>query len=76
MRAQKIKGEIMATYSITLNDRTIAGKSLLQYLDNLGLKPQKATTRKNRLDRAIEDIAAGRFSSATDGADLIRQCLQ
>jgi len=66
----------MATYSITVNDRTVAGKSLLQYLANLGMNPEKTSARKNGLDRAIEDIAAGRFSYAKDGADLIRQCLK
>ena len=32
--------------------------------------------RKSGLQKAMEDVAAGRIYHAKDGADLIKQCLQ
>lgn len=67
----------MATYSFSINDRTKAAQSLLMYMRSLGLNPEKISApRRNGLDAAIEDVAAGRIFHATDGADMIKQCLQ
>ena len=62
----------MATYTITINERTKEGKSLLNYLDSLGLichKPDKnaiSEAMKKMIDKAIEDERRGqvmRFGS-------------
>ncbi len=56
----------MATYTITINERTKEGKSLLNYLDALGLifhKTDKNTiseSMKKKIDRAMEDERTGR----------------
>lgn len=64
--------DIMATYTITINERTKEGKSLLNYLDSLGLicqKPDKnaiSEAMKKKIDKAIEDERRGqvmRFGS-------------
>jgi hypothetical protein len=66
----------MATYSFSINDRTKAAKSLLVYMRSLGLNPEKvAAPRKNGLDAAIEDVAAGHVFHAENGTDLVRKCL-
>jgi hypothetical protein len=66
----------MATYSFSINDRTKAAQSLLLYMRSLGLNPEKISSRRNGLDAAIEDVAAGHIFHAKNGADLIEQCLQ
>ena len=60
----------MATYTITLNERTASGKALMAYLQALGVLVQKVTpTKKNSYERSQEDIREGRietFSSADE----------
>lgn len=60
----------MATYTITLNERTTSGKALVNYLQALGVRIQKvAPGKKSSYERSQEDIRAGRiekFSSAED----------
>lgn len=60
----------MATYTITLNERTANGKALMAYLQALGVLVQKVTpTKKSSYERSQEDIREGRietFSSADE----------
>ena len=60
----------MATYTITLNERTASGKALMAYLQALGVLVQKVTPiKKSSYERSQEDIRAGRietFSSADE----------
>lgn len=62
----------MATYTLTINERSTQGKALLAYLEALkiNIRPAtKATCGKGSLERSIEDIKHGRvetFSSADD----------
>lgn len=60
----------MATYTITLNERTASGKALIGYLEALGVLVKKAAPkRKSSYERSQEDIHAGRieeFSSADE----------
>jgi len=66
----------MAAYAIQINERTNAGKSLLEYLSALGviieqLKPHK----KNGLDEALEDVKHGRVYHADSVDDMFTQIL-
>ncbi|MBQ8099312.1 MAG: hypothetical protein IJ244_07305 [Bacteroidaceae bacterium] len=60
----------MATYTITLNERTASGKALMSYLQALGVLVQKVSpAKKSSYERSQEDIRAGRvekFSSSDE----------
>lgn len=66
----------MSSYAIQINERTLAGQSLLEYLTSLGviieqLKPR----RKNGLDEALEDVKKGRVYHAANADDMFTQIL-
>ena len=72
----KIKNTIMTFYTIQLDERTVAGQSLFQYLDSLGviiekLKPQ----HKSGLDKALDDVKQGRVYHAASTSDMFSQIL-
>lgn len=60
----------MATYAITLNERTTSGKALMEYLQALGVLMHKLTPKaKSSYLRSQEDKLAGRvekFSSSDE----------
>lgn len=60
----------MATYTITLNERTSSGKALMAYLEALGVLISKVTPKKkSSYLRSQEDKLAGRvekFSSSEE----------
>ena len=62
----------MATFSITINERTAQGKALLAYLEALKVNVRRVSctrTRKGSLERSMDDIKRGRvesFSSADE----------
>ena len=62
----------MATYSMTINERSNAGQALLAYLSALKIDLQRMPTirlRKGSYERSMEDIKHGRiekFSSADE----------
>lgn len=64
------KKKIMATYTITLNERTASGKALMSYLQALGVLVKKVTpAKKSSYERSQDDIREGRvekFESADD----------
>lgn len=62
----------MATYTFTINERSVQGKALLAYLGALKIDLQRVKRvgkRKGSLERSIDDIRNGRvetFASAED----------
>lgn len=67
----------MATYNITINEKTRAGKKLVALLESLSevvsfteVKPKKG------MNEAFEDIKNGRIFEADNAKDLIYKCLQ
>ena len=65
----------MATYTITLNERTSSGKALMAYLEALGVLISKVTPKKkSSYLRSQEDKLAGRvekFSSSEEMFDSL-----
>ena len=62
----------MATYSMTINERSTQGQALLAYLQALKIDLQRLPTislRKSSYERSMEDIKHGRvekFASADE----------
>ena len=46
----------MATYTITINERTREGKGLVNYLKTLGVKRQERPFRKSEMEKALYAI--------------------
>jgi len=66
----------MATYTITISDRSKKGKSLIDFLKTLeGVEIRKEKSN-NALSEAFEDIKEGRVYKAIDATDLINSCLK
>lgn len=66
---QNHKKKIMATYTITLNERTTSGKALIRYLQALGVLVKKVNpTKKSSYERSQDDIREGRVEKF-DSAD-------
>lgn len=61
----------MTTYTITINERKIAGKGVLSLLQSL---KDVVTIEPNGLDESIQDIKEGRVHYSKDAKDLIHQC--
>jgi len=61
----------MATYTITIKERTMAGKALIALLQSL---KDIVTIKPNGLDESLLDIKEGRVHFAKDAKDLINQC--
>lgn len=54
----------MATYTITVNERTHGGRALMAYLKELGVLVEKQiTTKKGSYARSQEDIRKGYVES-------------
>lgn len=67
----------MATYTVTINERTNAGRQLLNYLLGLGLiKERVSVKKKTGFEEAEEDIKAGRVYTASSAADLFNQLMK
>ena len=61
----------MATYIITINERTSVGKGVLTLLKSL---KGVVTIKPNGIDESLLDIKEGRIHYAKDTKDLISQC--
>ncbi len=63
----------MATYTISINERTQIGRSILQLMQELTsvFKVQKTQKAKTAFERSQDDIAAGRVSKAKSTKDLM-----
>lgn len=65
----------MATYTITLNERTACGKALMSYLQALGVLVKKITPApKSSYECSQEDIREGRIEKF-DSADEMFESL-
>ena len=61
----------MATYTITLNERSASGKALMSYLKALGVIIQKIPTKsKSSYIRSQEDKQAGRIESFSSSEEM------
>ncbi len=62
----------MATYTITINERTQVGRSILQLMQELAsVFTVKKVKEKTAFERSQEDIAAGRVYRADSVKDLM-----
>ncbi len=63
----------MATYTITVNERTQIGRSILQLMQELSsvFKVEKTQKTKTAFERSQDDIAAGRVLKANSTKDLM-----
>jgi hypothetical protein len=61
----------MATYTITINEKTEAGKGVLTLLQSL-----KGVVKilPNGLDESLMEVKEGKVHYAKDAKDLINQC--
>ena len=63
----------MATYAITLNERTTSGKALMAYLQALGVLVKKISPQaKGSLARSREDKLAGRIESFASSEEMFK----
>ncbi|MBR4315326.1 MAG: hypothetical protein IKP66_10495 [Lachnospiraceae bacterium] len=61
----------MATYAITLNERSTSGKALVTYLNSLGVLLQKISPkRKSSFLRSQEDKRAGRIEKFASSEEM------
>ena len=63
----------MATYTITLNERSAKGKALMEYLQALGVLITKVTPKaKSSYVRSQEDKRAGRVESFSSSEEMFK----
>ena len=63
----------MATYTITLNERTSSGKALMSYLQALGVLISKVTPKsKGSYLRSQEDKRAGRVEKFSTSEEMFQ----
>ena len=63
----------MATYTITLNERTSTGKALMAYLEALGVLVSKVTPKaKSSYLRSQEDKQAGRVEKFSSSEEMFK----
>lgn len=61
----------MATYAITLNERSTSGKALITYLNSLGVLLQKINPKaKSSFLRSQEDKRAGRIEKFASSEEM------
>ena len=64
---------IMATYTITLNERTAKGKALMEYLQALGILVKKVSPKaKSSYQRSQEDKQAGRVEKFSSSEEMFK----
>ena len=64
---------IMATYTITLNERTAKGKALMEYLQALGVLVKKVSPKaKSSYQRSQEDKLAGRVEKFSSSEEMFK----
>ena len=65
----------MATYALTINERSNSGKALLEYLEALKLDLQiipKVRLRKSSYERSMDDIKHGRIELFASSDDMCK----
>ena len=66
----------MATYAIQINERTVWGKGLVEYLKSLPVHlTLTMPKRKSGLDKALEEVKQGRVYHAANTDDMFSQIL-
>ena len=68
---RQIKLYAMATYTITVNERSNWGRALMAYLRELGvLVEKKSSAKKSSYAHSKEDIRKGRVESFTSSEEM------
>lgn len=63
LQQHKIGGQIMATYTININERTKEGRSIVDYLREKGLIPTpQPDNGKEATRRALEELGEGKVT--------------
>lgn len=66
----------MATYAININERTVWGRGLVQYLQsipvNLTLTPPVRHKRKCSLDKALDEVRRGEVETFSSAAEMFK----
>ena len=63
----------MATYTITLNERSAKGKALMEYLQALGVLVKKVSPKaKSSYQRSQEDKQAGRVEKFSSSEEMFK----
>ena len=63
----------MATYTITVNERTHGGRALMAYLKELGVLVEKQmSNKKSSYTRSKEDIRKGRIETFDSAEDMFK----
>ena len=63
----------MATYTITLNERSARGKALMEYLKALGVLIHKVSPKeKTSYQRSQEDKLAGRIEKFSSSEEMFK----
>ena len=66
----------MATYAININERSVAGRGLLAYLQSLNVIVEQLTPRKKSgLDVAFDDVKRGRVYHAANAEQMFKDIL-
>jgi len=66
----------MATYAVSINERTQAGRSLFVYLNSLGVITKRLPQRRRRgIDEALDDVRNGRVYQAESVDAMFKQIL-
>lgn len=68
----------MATYTISINERTIWGRGLVDYLRRIPVNltlVTKGKKHKTGIDEALEDVKHGRVLQAESVDDMFKQIL-
>ncbi|MEN8121371.1 MAG: hypothetical protein ABFS35_13545 [Bacteroidota bacterium] len=64
----------MATYTITINERTATGKNLVAFLRSL--KNVVSISKIAAIDESLADVRNGKTYKAKNAKDLIEKCLK
>ena len=67
--------KVMASYAITINDRSLQGQALLAYLEALKVNLTKIPSirlRKSSYERSMEDIKHGRIKTYANADDMCK----
>ena len=63
----------MATYTITLNERSAHGRALKSYLQSIGVLVSKVTLKKrSSYERSQEDKREGRVETFSSSEDMFK----
>jgi len=66
----------MATYTIKINEKTKAGKSLVAFLKSLkDVVSIEKVENSQAINEALEDKDKGNIFTASNSEDLLNQCL-